>query len=42
MTLLRSSAFALALAVITPPYALLALCTCVLPRLVRDQPAMTR
>ena len=35
MTLLRSSAFALALAVITPPYAILALCTCVLPRLVR-------
>ena len=35
MTWLRSSAFALALVVITPPYALLALCTFVLPRLVR-------
>ena len=35
MTWLRSSAFALALVVITPPYALLALCTIVLPRLVR-------
>ena len=35
MTWLRSSAFALALVVITPPYALLALCTLPLPRLVR-------
>jgi 1-acyl-sn-glycerol-3-phosphate acyltransferase len=35
MTWLRSSAFALALVVITPPYALLALCTFVLPRLLR-------
>ena len=35
MTWLRSSAFALALVLITPPYALLALCTFVLPRLVR-------
>jgi 1-acyl-sn-glycerol-3-phosphate acyltransferase len=35
MTWLRSSAFALALVVITPPYALVALCTFVLPRLLR-------
>jgi 1-acyl-sn-glycerol-3-phosphate acyltransferase len=35
MTWLRSSAFALALVLITPPYALLALCTVVLPRLLR-------
>jgi 1-acyl-sn-glycerol-3-phosphate acyltransferase len=35
MTWLRSSAFALALVLITPPYALLALCTFPLPRLVR-------
>jgi 1-acyl-sn-glycerol-3-phosphate acyltransferase len=35
MRWLRSSAFALALVLITPPYALLALCTFVLPRLVR-------
>jgi 1-acyl-sn-glycerol-3-phosphate acyltransferase len=35
MTWLRSSAFALALVLITPPYALLALCTLPLPRLVR-------
>jgi len=35
MTWLRSSAFALALVLITPPYALLALCTFPLPRLTR-------
>jgi 1-acyl-sn-glycerol-3-phosphate acyltransferase len=35
MTWLRSSAFALALVLITPPYALLALCTFPLPRLMR-------
>ncbi|HKU47365.1 MAG TPA: lysophospholipid acyltransferase family protein [Burkholderiales bacterium] len=35
MTWLRSSAFALALVLITPPYALLALCTFPLPRLLR-------
>jgi len=35
MTLARSSLFALALAVITPPYALLALATFPLPRMVR-------
>jgi 1-acyl-sn-glycerol-3-phosphate acyltransferase len=35
MTLLRSSAFALALLVVTPPYALVALLTAPLPRLVR-------
>jgi 1-acyl-sn-glycerol-3-phosphate acyltransferase len=35
MTWLRSSAFALALVLITPPYALFALCTLPLPRLVR-------
>jgi 1-acyl-sn-glycerol-3-phosphate acyltransferase len=35
MTWLRSSAFALALVLITPPYAVLALCTVVLPRLAR-------
>ena len=35
MTWLRSSAFALALVLITPPYALIALCTLPLPRLVR-------
>ena len=35
MILLRSSAFALALVLVTPPYALLALATCVLPRMLR-------
>ena len=35
MTALRSALFAAALIVITPPYALIALCTCVLPRLMR-------
>jgi 1-acyl-sn-glycerol-3-phosphate acyltransferase len=35
MTWLRSSAFALALVLITPPYALLALCTFPLPRMLR-------
>jgi 1-acyl-sn-glycerol-3-phosphate acyltransferase len=35
MTLLRSALFALALAVVTPPYALLALATFPLPRLLR-------
>jgi 1-acyl-sn-glycerol-3-phosphate acyltransferase len=35
MTLLRSSAFALALVIITPPYALLALLTFPLPRMLR-------
>jgi 1-acyl-sn-glycerol-3-phosphate acyltransferase len=35
MTWLRSSAFALALVLITPPYALVALCTFILPRLLR-------
>lgn len=35
MTLLRSALFALALVVVTPPYALLALATFPLPRLVR-------
>jgi len=35
MTTLRSALFAAALAVITPPYALIALCTGVLPRLAR-------
>jgi 1-acyl-sn-glycerol-3-phosphate acyltransferase len=35
MTLLRSSLFALALTVITPPYALLALATFPLPRMLR-------
>jgi len=35
MTWLRSSAFALALVLITPPYALVALCTFPLPRLLR-------
>jgi 1-acyl-sn-glycerol-3-phosphate acyltransferase len=35
MTFLRSSAFALALVLLTPPYALLALATFPLPRLVR-------
>jgi 1-acyl-sn-glycerol-3-phosphate acyltransferase len=35
MTALRSALFALALIVVTPPYALIALCTCVLPRLTR-------
>ena len=35
MTWLRSSAFGLALVLITPPYALLAVCTIVLPRLTR-------
>jgi len=35
MTWLRSSAFALALVLITPPYALLALCTLPLPPLMR-------
>ena len=35
MTWLRSSAFALALVLITPPYAALALCTFPLPRLTR-------
>ena len=35
MTLLRSSLFALALLVVTPPYALLALATFALPRMLR-------
>lgn len=35
MTWLRSALFALALVLITPPYALLALCTVVLPRMPR-------
>lgn len=35
MSLARSSLFALALVLVTPPYALLALCTLPLPRLVR-------
>ena len=35
MTLLRSALFALALVVVTPPYALLALATFGLPRLTR-------
>jgi len=35
MTALRSALFAAALIVITPPYALIALCTSVLPRLAR-------
>jgi 1-acyl-sn-glycerol-3-phosphate acyltransferase len=35
MTAVRSSLFALALILITPPYALLALATCVLPRMAR-------
>jgi len=35
MTWLRSSAFGLALVLITPPYAILALCTFPLPRLLR-------
>jgi 1-acyl-sn-glycerol-3-phosphate acyltransferase len=35
MTWLRSSAFALALVLITPPYAIVALCTFPLPRLLR-------
>ncbi len=35
MTILRSSLFALALLIVTPPYALLALATFPLPRLVR-------
>ena len=35
MTWLRSGAFALALVLITPPYALVALCTFPLPRLLR-------
>ena len=35
MIAVRSSLFALALIIITPPYALLALATCVLPRMAR-------
>ena len=35
MTVVRSSLFALALILVTPPYALLALATCVLPRMAR-------
>jgi len=35
MTVLRSALFALTLIVVTPPYAIIALCTWVLPRLVR-------
>jgi len=35
MTVLRSGLFALALIVVTPPYAVFVLCTWVLPRLVR-------
>ena len=35
MIWLRSSAFALALALVTPPYALVALATCLLPRMLR-------
>ena len=35
MTLLRSVLFAAALVLVTPPYAIIALCTCVLPRMTR-------